>query len=71
MLLPKESTIDLSESIDRQLYSVRTYARRNNARRIWAGTPQNCATTNLITFEKHTYFRSLSVRSDAIYRISA
>ena len=31
----------------------------------------NCATTNLITFEKHTYFQSLSVCSDAIYRISA
>ena len=34
-------------------------------------TPQNCATTNLIDFEKRTYFQSPSVCSDAIYRISA
>ena len=29
----------------------RVYAKRNNARRIWASTPQNCATTNEATFE--------------------
>ena len=33
----------------------RTYARRNNAHRIWASTPQNCATTNPTNFEKHAY----------------
>ena len=49
----------------------RTYAIRNNARRIWASTPQNCATTNHIAFEKHTYFQGLSVGSPAIYRLSA
>ena len=28
---------------------------RNNARRIWASTPQNCATTNQVAFEQLIY----------------
>ena len=45
----------------------------NNARRIWASTPQNCATTNHTeTFEKHPYFQDISVCSKAtLYRLSA
>ena len=35
---------------------------RNNARRIWASTPQNCATTNHTAFEKHV-FQGMSVYS--------
>ena len=30
---------------------------RNNARRIWASTPQNCATTNRTAFGKHMSFK--------------
>ena len=44
---------------------------RNNAPRIWASTPQNCATTNLEPFEKGTFFKISYVCSDAIYRINA
>ena len=44
---------------------------RNNARRIWASTPQNCATTNQAPFKKRMFFKDLSVCSDAIYRINA
>ncbi len=53
---------------------------RNNARRIWASTPQNCATTNRgphpllgrgVVFEERTSFRGISVCSSAIYRLSA
>ena len=43
---------------------------RHNARRIWASTPQNCATTNRTAFEKHTSFQDPAVCSKAIYRLS-
>ena len=29
---------------------------RNNARRLWASTPQNCATTNRVSFKEHLTF---------------
>ena len=51
--------------------NYRTYARRNNARRIWARTPQNCATTNQTAFEKYTSFQGIFIRSEAIYRLYA
>ena len=35
-----------------------------------SNTPQNCATTNHVAFEEHTYFQSLSVGSEVIYRLS-
>ena len=44
---------------------------RNNAHRIWASTPQNCATTNRTAFEKHTFLQGMSVCSNAIYRMAA
>ena len=54
---------------------------RNNARRIWASTPQNCVTTHWgphpllgrgIAFEKRTSFRGVSVYSqETLYRLSA
>ena len=43
----------------------------NNLHRIWASTPQNCATTNRTAFEKHTFFQGMSVCSNVIYRLSA
>ena len=45
---------------------------RNNAHRIWARTPQNCATTNHTeTFEKRTSFQGVSVGSKAVCRLFA
>ena len=44
---------------------------RNNARRIWACTPQNCATTNRFVFEKYMSFQGISACSKVIYRLSA
>ena len=44
---------------------------RNNADRIWASTPQNCATTNHSIFEKHRYFQDVFVGSPVIYHLSA
>ncbi len=37
---------------------------RNNARRIWSSTPQNCATTNRVTFDKRTYLQEVYLESD-------
>ena len=48
---------------------LRIYARFNNARRIWASTPQNCATTHRTTFEKGLSLQGISVGSEAIYRL--
>ena len=36
-----------------------------------SSTPQNCATTNRIVFEKNTFFQGLSVCSKVIYRLFA
>ncbi len=44
---------------------------RNNARRIWASTPQNCATTHRVCFEKRWYLSRDCVWSKAIYRLFA
>ena len=45
----------------------RTYATRNNALRIWASTPQNCATTNRTAFEKHTFFQRYACLRKSYY----
>lgn len=43
----------------------------NNTRRIWASTPQNCATTNQppLAIEKHTSFLEVSMRFQAFVLI--
>jgi hypothetical protein len=41
---------------------IRTYAMRDNARRIWASTPQNCPTTNQVDFEQLIYSQEVRER---------
>ena len=40
---------------------------RNNARRIWARTPQNCATTNRACFQKHGYLQEIAFSGVSTY----
>ena len=35
---------------------------RDNARRIWASTPQNCTTTNQVDFEQLIYSQEVRER---------